>query len=149
MELNALNSEAPGGSMVFGAGNHTKFPPSTNYSRFPTSSPKPTVGNTGRNVTGVKRQNSYYCTHCKMNGHSIERCWKIHGFPEGPTSNTWRRNTSIHANIAHSSEVEQPTENVVEEEKFNAQLTTSQYQQPMQMMANDQDANTLTDSTIP
>ncbi|XP_074351993.1 uncharacterized protein LOC141691152 [Apium graveolens] len=30
-----------------------------------------------------KPRSSYYCTNCKINGHSIERCFKIHGFPPG------------------------------------------------------------------
>lgn len=30
-----------------------------------------------------KPDSSYYCTNYKINGHSIERCFKIHGFPHG------------------------------------------------------------------
>nr|XP_017256623.1 PREDICTED: uncharacterized protein LOC108226191 [Daucus carota subsp. sativus] len=30
-----------------------------------------------------KRNTKYYCTHCKINGHSIERCFKINGYPPG------------------------------------------------------------------
>ncbi|XP_021859797.2 uncharacterized protein [Spinacia oleracea] len=26
---------------------------------------------------------SYFCDHCKVNGHSTERCFKLHGFPPG------------------------------------------------------------------
>lgn len=36
-----------------------------------------------QNSFSRKPGNFYYCTHCKMNGHSIERCFKIHGFPPG------------------------------------------------------------------
>lgn len=32
---------------------------------------------------GFKHASSYYCDHCKVNGHSIERCFKINGFPPG------------------------------------------------------------------
>ena len=28
-----------------------------------------------------KRNTKYYCTHCKIHGHSIERCFKINGYP--------------------------------------------------------------------
>ncbi|XP_074377264.1 uncharacterized protein LOC141718779 [Apium graveolens] len=28
-----------------------------------------------------KPGSNYYCTHCKVPGHSIERCFKIHGYP--------------------------------------------------------------------
>ncbi|XP_074373569.1 uncharacterized protein LOC141713905 [Apium graveolens] len=33
-------------------------------------------GNAGKKV-------QYYCTHCKMSGHNIERCFKVHGYPQG------------------------------------------------------------------
>ena len=26
---------------------------------------------------------SYYCSHCKVSGHSYERCFKVHGYPPG------------------------------------------------------------------
>ncbi|KAL2901944.1 Retrovirus-related Pol polyprotein from transposon RE1, partial [Bienertia sinuspersici] len=26
---------------------------------------------------------SYYCSHCKIHGHSYERCFKVHGYPPG------------------------------------------------------------------
>ncbi|XP_056688214.1 uncharacterized protein [Spinacia oleracea] len=51
--------------------------------------------NTGRsaygNFGGNKSANfrrpvaSYFCDHCKVNGHSTERCFKLHGFPPGFT----------------------------------------------------------------
>ncbi|XP_017229026.1 uncharacterized protein LOC108204208 [Daucus carota subsp. sativus] len=31
----------------------------------------------------AKRNSKYYCTHCKIAGHSIERCFKINGYPPG------------------------------------------------------------------
>ena len=36
-----------------------------------------------KNVPGKKQNQkpTYYCTHCKMTGHSIERCFKVHGYP--------------------------------------------------------------------
>lgn len=37
-----------------------------------------------KNISGTKRPGSnYYCTNCKIPGHSIERCFRIHGFPAG------------------------------------------------------------------
>ncbi|KAL8149308.1 hypothetical protein AgCh_006352 [Apium graveolens] len=26
---------------------------------------------------------TYYCTHCQISGHSLERCFKVHGYPPG------------------------------------------------------------------
>lgn len=28
-----------------------------------------------------KRPNSYFCEHSQMSGHSVQRCYKIHGYP--------------------------------------------------------------------
>lgn len=27
------------------------------------------------------KRNNYYCEHCKISGHSLERCFKVHGYP--------------------------------------------------------------------
>lgn len=32
-------------------------------------------------IAGTKRGSHYFCTHCKVHGHNIDRCFKIHGFP--------------------------------------------------------------------
>uniref|UniRef100_A0A803M681 Reverse transcriptase Ty1/copia-type domain-containing protein n=1 Tax=Chenopodium quinoa TaxID=63459 RepID=A0A803M681_CHEQI len=34
-----------------------------------------------------KRTINYYCDHCKMTGHNMERCFKLHGFPLGYKGN--------------------------------------------------------------
>ncbi|CAO2815585.1 unnamed protein product [Amaranthus hypochondriacus] len=34
-----------------------------------------------RSMSGTKRNTHYFCDHCKIPGHSIERCFKIHGYP--------------------------------------------------------------------
>lgn len=28
-----------------------------------------------------RNKSTYYCDHCKMSGHIIQRCYKIHGYP--------------------------------------------------------------------
>ncbi|XP_048502864.1 uncharacterized protein LOC125498655 [Beta vulgaris subsp. vulgaris] len=44
-----------------------------------------TNNNSGNNsskvLTGNKRPSLFYCDYCKMGGHSMDRCWKIHGYP--------------------------------------------------------------------
>lgn len=30
-----------------------------------------------------KRNSMYFCEHCKIAGHSIEKCFKVHGYPPG------------------------------------------------------------------
>lgn len=37
----------------------------------------------GSSKHGYKKPFTYYCDHCKVNGHSSERCFKLHGYPPG------------------------------------------------------------------
>lgn len=62
-----------------------------------------------KNQSGFTRKpaNTYDCTHCKMNGHSIERCFRIHGFPPGFKSNRYRK---VAALSQHSSDFDQVVE---------------------------------------
>ncbi|KNA07323.1 hypothetical protein SOVF_173010, partial [Spinacia oleracea] len=39
----------------------------------------------GGTRSGYKKPSSYFCDHCKVNGHSTERCFRLHGFPPGFT----------------------------------------------------------------
>lgn len=55
------------------------------------------TNNMSSQVSGVKR---YYCTHCNMSGHSLERCWKVNGYPPSYKPNIWRRGTGGQANFA-------------------------------------------------
>ncbi|XP_021836616.2 uncharacterized protein [Spinacia oleracea] len=58
-----------------------------NYRAQQSGYPRNNYQSTGGNkATGYKRPpSSYYCDHCKVNGHSTERCFKLHGFPPGFT----------------------------------------------------------------
>ncbi|CAO2841301.1 unnamed protein product [Amaranthus hypochondriacus] len=64
-------------------------------------------------TAGTKRSSHYFCDHCKMSGHSIERCFKIHGYP--PPSKSGKRFAAVvqsnatdttdsieHAGLSHS-----------------------------------------------
>lgn len=37
------------------------------------------------------KRGSYYCDHCKMHGHNMERCWKINGYSRNYKLNTWKK----------------------------------------------------------
>ncbi|XP_057532157.1 uncharacterized protein LOC130810200 [Amaranthus tricolor] len=56
---------------------------SQNYKSY--SFPNTDRLNTNQKFTpSTKRpSSSYFCTHCKVPGHSYERCFKIHGYPVG------------------------------------------------------------------
>ncbi|KNA10004.1 hypothetical protein SOVF_148360, partial [Spinacia oleracea] len=40
-------------------------------------------GNNKFAVSNKRTGNSFFCNHCNMAGHSMERCWKLHGYPPG------------------------------------------------------------------
>lgn len=44
------------------------------------SSPNYKVGS-GSSTIGAKKGANYFCTHCKISGHSVDKCFKIHGYP--------------------------------------------------------------------
>ena len=45
-----------------------------------------------------------FCTHCKKHGHSIERCYKLHGYPPGYKTRS-RHNASANAVNQAGSEI--------------------------------------------
>ncbi|CAO2840774.1 unnamed protein product [Amaranthus hypochondriacus] len=49
------------------------------------------------NVSGIKRPSRYFCDHCKISGHSIERCFNVHGYPPS-TKNGKRLAALVHSN---------------------------------------------------
>lgn len=62
--------------------------------------------NKSQNLTGNKRPGAhYYCTHCKVPGHSMERCFRIHGFPPGFKGFKDKRVAALtHSNDVHDSD---------------------------------------------
>ncbi|CAO2824348.1 unnamed protein product [Amaranthus hypochondriacus] len=60
--------------------------PANVYRRQPDVYQGPTSSQ-GRLPTGEikldKPGSKYYCTHCKVPGHSIDRCYEVHGYPAG------------------------------------------------------------------
>lgn len=70
-----------------------------------------------------------------MSGHSLERCWKLNGNPQGYKPNIWKRNVTSHAHVMHNEAVQEVHNCANEDAKINTQLTTSQYQKLMEIMA--------------
>ncbi|KAL8151187.1 hypothetical protein V2J09_020995 [Rumex salicifolius] len=38
---------------------------------------------TQRNGPSPNYKGKFYCDHCKIGGHTTEKCWKLHGYPSG------------------------------------------------------------------
>ncbi|CAO2830744.1 unnamed protein product [Amaranthus hypochondriacus] len=77
---------------------------------------------------GFKRPNNYYCDHCKVYSHSMERCWKIHGYPDNFKPNSWKRGIHSKANAATTDADD------IDSEMRTTNLTSQQYKKLMNMM---------------
>ena len=81
-------------------------------------------GNTG--PPAAKKGGQYYCTNCKISGHSVERCFKIHGYPPNFNGNKDRKIaaavSSNNASTDNNSEL--------------VSLSSTQYQQLMALLNN-------------
>lgn len=79
----------------------------------------------GHVETKGKYNNNYYCDHCKMAGHSIQRCYKLNGYPQG-----YKR---MAANLQFENEEKSSTGN----DNLQMGFTPSQYQQLLQLLGNE------------
>lgn len=73
----------------FNRNNNYKPSSSSNYNASRFSGNKP--------ITGIKRAGSYYYyTHCKIPGHSLERCFRLHGCPPDYKPSQKRFDAAVH-----------------------------------------------------
>ncbi|XP_068662825.1 uncharacterized protein [Aristolochia californica] len=89
----ASGSNAPTDTMAFAVkSDKTEVSKSGNNNDRGYNAPRPPPYHTTRtqNSSAPRNQNKdkYYCTHCKITGHTISRCFKLHGYPFGSTFNT-------------------------------------------------------------
>ncbi|XP_074374803.1 uncharacterized protein LOC141715227 [Apium graveolens] len=74
-------------SLAFVANRNNYYQPQRNFSanrqQFSGNNGNQFNTNTGTGNSFNKKggRPNYFCTHCKIPGHSIERCFKIHGYP--------------------------------------------------------------------
>ncbi|CAO2825065.1 unnamed protein product [Amaranthus hypochondriacus] len=55
-------------------------------------------------VSGTKRTSRYFCDHCKISGHSVDRCFKLHGYPNAPKPG--KRIAAVVQNVTDASPLE-------------------------------------------
>ncbi|XP_057473002.1 uncharacterized protein LOC130761511 [Actinidia eriantha] len=84
-----------------------------------------------------------FCTHCNFHGHTIEKCYKLHGYPPGfkprsrdayATSNSHNAVNQVSNHSCSSSEARNDQEDNVG--NFVTNLNSNQYQQLMCMLSN-------------
>ena len=78
-----------------------------------------------------QKRNRPFCTHCNILGHTIEHCYKIHGYPPG--YNKQQKSNEAAANQVHTGDIQNQT--TTDNHAFLPQLTTGQYQQLLNLLA--------------
>lgn len=90
-------------------------------------------------ASGSKKSNTtLFCENCKIHGHTIDRCWKVHGYPQGFKNNSWKKDgTHISkANGVSSDAIVQGQSLDQNNSKNNseARLTTEQVNQGLSLL---------------
>ena len=85
----------------------------------------------------------FYCDHCRISGHTKDKCWKLVGYPPNFKRNTWKRDKS-------NAKATTSQQNTSEEETVTAVFTLTQYQQILEMLnkhGNNKAINTYANSS--
>ncbi|KAL2903587.1 Retrovirus-related Pol polyprotein from transposon RE1, partial [Bienertia sinuspersici] len=99
--------------------------------------------------TGSKRPAStYFCNHCKIPGHSIDKCFKLHGYP--PNFKGFKEKRA-NAAIGDNDLVQPIFNSQCEEGSSSASqaITQAQYQHFLSLIEKLQSANSKEDTTVP
>ncbi|XP_062113438.1 uncharacterized protein LOC133824553 isoform X1 [Humulus lupulus] len=82
-----------------------------------------------------------FCSHCNVLGHTIERCYKLHGYPPGYN----KRNKPDEAAANHIQTKDSLNTAPSDNHAFLPQLTTGQYQQLLSLLASQHNGTNNTD----
>lgn len=88
-------------------------------------------GNWNKKPLSQKSGSNYYCTHCKIPGHSVDRYYKIHGFPPGFKFNKDRKVAAFSC-IPNENKVEENGE--INNTTKSETITVDQYNHLVQLM---------------
>ncbi|XP_016558245.2 uncharacterized protein LOC107858017 [Capsicum annuum] len=119
-------------------GNNTNF--NTNYASSGRSNG---LNYASSNRTGGIRSGRPFCDYCKRPGHTKDKCYKLHGYPQGPTghpqhnsqSNNYRFNkgkrpmVTAHAASAEDLSLEELTSTSPVQKPASVGFTKEQYEQ--------------------
>ncbi|XP_074351759.1 uncharacterized protein LOC141690900 [Apium graveolens] len=72
------------------------------------------------------RTSSFYCEHCKMPGHTVQRCYKIHGYPSNFRNDKRAATVQYEENSGNKAELQSSDKNVM--------FTADQYQQLLKLL---------------
>ena len=83
-------------------------------------------------VKKTQKKDRPYCTHCKMQGHTIEKCYKLHGYPPGVKGKTKGQ--------VNCAGVDDQVKNIEASPTYS--LTSEQYQQLLSIFSSQISATT-------
>ncbi|XP_074341726.1 uncharacterized protein LOC141679134 [Apium graveolens] len=125
-------------SMAFYA-DRKKFNPSYQINRNVAS-------NTGSNANwkkngdqGFTRKPAYFCNHCKIPGHSMERCFKLNGYPPGFQD---RQNRKFAAMTLQTPRQDYSENSATEEMNRNSETVTKEQYNHLLNLINQKNNNT-------
>ncbi|KAL8141988.1 hypothetical protein V2J09_015020 [Rumex salicifolius] len=81
---------------------------------------------------GSDRRSSFFCDHCKTQGHTMDRCYKLHGYPNQRTDSKSSSNASFSGNSDYVKPVAQPCDSSSDE---SPSLTKEQYAQLLALLS--------------
>ncbi|KAA8536734.1 hypothetical protein F0562_029212 [Nyssa sinensis] len=88
--------------------------------------------NSNSSASKNQKRDRPYCTHCKILGHTVDRCYKIHGYPPGYK---FRSNNNSNAAAYQVSTSDDRSDQSNSFEGFVQNLNSNQYQQLMSMLS--------------
>lgn len=93
----------------------------------------------GKSYPSIKKQSIFVCDHCHIKGHTIDKCYKLHGYP--PSHPRYNSNRKI-ANTAQVQDSD-TTLNV-----FNPSFTCEQYSYLMTLINKEKEQDQLKNSSL-
>ncbi|KAA8550199.1 hypothetical protein F0562_001883 [Nyssa sinensis] len=88
--------------------------------------------NSNSSASKNQKKDKPYCTHCKIRGHTVDRCYKIHGYPSGYK---FRSNNNSNAAAHQVSTSDDRPDQSNSFGGFFQNLNSNQYQQLMSMLS--------------
>uniref|UniRef100_A0A803L397 GAG-pre-integrase domain-containing protein n=1 Tax=Chenopodium quinoa TaxID=63459 RepID=A0A803L397_CHEQI len=99
----------------------------------------------GRQNTGVKRNLNLFCTHSKMNGYTVDRCYQLYDFP--PSFKGGNQNGLPQKRFANMAQGDDNVDDISEQDTITATFTRDQYSKIMNMMGDDSNIEDVKAST--
>ncbi|XP_074352828.1 uncharacterized protein LOC141691979 [Apium graveolens] len=130
-ELSTLSAQTE--SLAFVADNWKSYRPGVPYSQRTVSAGKGYANSAGStsngSASGFKKGNNYFCTHYNISGHSVERCFKLHGYSPNFKHSKDKRFDAVSHNSFSAD-----TTSASLSSPDNPVITVAQYQQLMELL---------------